>query len=141
MRRRHIRTVVAALALALAACGQAAEDKHEIIEPATVEPIEGSDVSQVTLTQRAVERLGIETSAVADQGEHLSVPSGALWLDVAGVFWVYTNPAPQVFVRHAVELEDDDGERALLSAGPEPGTPVVIVGVPELFGAEVGVGK
>ena len=35
----------------------------------------------------------------------------------------------------------DQGTTAWLSAGPPVGTTVVTVGVPELYGAELGVGK
>jgi len=134
--------LVVALAVAVGACNRAEAAKHQIDEPATVEPIEGSDLSRVTLTERAVERLGIETVAVAAAGGDLrAVPSGALWLDIEGVFWVYTNPEPNVFVRHAVVVEDDNGRIATLSDGPDLGIKVASVGISELFGTEVGVGK
>ncbi len=133
---------LAVVLLVLAACGETISDKYVIIdEPVTLEEVAGSGLKKVTLTERATQRLGIATSPVTKRDEMLVVPSGALWMDVNGVFWVYTNPEPNVFLRHAVVVADDDGRRAELLSGPVPGTTVVSVGVPELFGAEVGVGK
>ncbi len=126
----------------VAACGEAVSDKYVIENnPVTLAAIEGSELQEVTLTEKAVERLGIATSQVSAAGDNLIVPSGALWLDIEGVFWVYANPEPNTFLRYPVTVEDDDGRVATLSAGPPAGTTVVSVGVPELFGAEVGVGK
>lgn len=124
------------------ACGEPISDKYVIEnEPFTLEDISGTDLKKVTLTERATERLGIDTAPVTRDGAALIVPSSALWLDVEGVFWVYTNPDPNVFIRRAVVVEDDDGSLAVLSDGPPEGAAVVSTGVPELFGTEVGVGK
>jgi hypothetical protein len=130
------------LAFAVAACGSQISDKYVIEnEPYTLEPVIGSELLKVTLDEQAVERIGIQVGHVTSSSEQQLVPSGALWMDVDGVFWVYTNPEPNVYLRHRVDVLDDDGTHAILASGPEPGTPVVTVGVPELFGTEVGVGK
>ena len=143
MRRRRQRTAVAALIIlaVVTGCGDPISDKHIIDEPATVEPVVGSELGRVTLTQRAAERLGIETVEVWTNTGQLAVPSSSLWLDPKGSFWVYTNPEPLVYFRHEVVVEDDNGEVALLSIGPPSGTRIVSVGVSELYGTEVGVGK
>lgn len=52
--------------LPLAACAKKSETAAEI-EPATVEAIDGEEVSRVVLTLRAAERLGIMTAPI---GEH-----------------------------------------------------------------------
>lgn len=142
-RRAPVGVAAAVLTLVLGAgCGQQISDKYVIEdEPATLTDIAGSDLKIVTLTEDASVRLGIETTLVSATGSALVVPSGALWMDIEGVFWVYTNPEPLVFRRHAVDVVDDDGQIATLSTGPAADTRVVTVGVPELFGAEVGVGK
>ena len=67
------------------------------------------------------------------------VPYAAVLYDRAGDTWAYTTVQPLVFVRHAITVDYIDGQQAVLSAGPDIGTPVVIVGATELFGAEVGV--
>lgn len=132
---------IATAAIAITACGQPISDKHIIDEPAEVSEVPGLDVWKVTLTPKATERLGIETSQVSTVEGSLAVPSSSLWLDTKGVFWVYTNPEPNVYLRHAVDIVDDDGRFAVLSAGPVLGTDIVTVGVSELYGTEVGVGK
>lgn len=144
MRSADLKLAAAAAVLALTAtaCGATIDDKYKVKnEPATVEEVEGLEVWKVTLTPQATTRLGIETINVRTSSDWLAVPSSALWLDTEGVFWVYTNPEPNVYLRHAVDVADDDGQTALLTAGPATGTTVVSVGVPELFGTEVGVGK
>lgn len=129
-----------AATLVLAGCGGAVSDEHEIDEPVTLVPVEGTDLTRVILTEHASERLGIQTARVASDGTRTVIPSDALFVQPDGTFWVYVNPEPLVFVRHEIVLENDDGERAVLTAGPPAGTEVVTVGVPELLGAEYEVG-
>lgn len=115
---------------------------HE--EPAQVEAIEGSELSRVTLTQRAVERLGIEVGEVAEQSGSgsggLAVPYSAIIYDTEGNTWVYTNPEGSVYVREPVAVERMDGDTAIVSEGPDVGTKVVTVGGAMLYGTEIGVG-
>jgi hypothetical protein len=109
--------------------------------PAVVEHIEGSDVARITLTDRAAERLGIETDTVRANGTSgLVIPYSALYYDADGGTWVYTNPEPLTYVRHAVEVDRIEGDRVFLTAGPEAGTAIVTVGVPELYGTEYEIG-
>jgi hypothetical protein len=61
--------------------------------------------------------------------------------DAKGATWVYTNPSPLTFVRHAIHIDHIQGDLAVLSDGPPVGTALVIVGAAELFGAETGIGK
>jgi len=141
-RTRYLVGTACALMMLASACGEPISDKYSIEDnPVTLEEVPGSELWKVTLTQRATERLGIETTEVSLSDSALVVPSSALWLDTAGVFWVYTSPEPNVYLRHAVAVTDDDGLFAKLSEGPAAGIRVVTVGVSELFGAEVGVGK
>ena len=129
------------LASLLAACGGAVSDEHVIEQPASVEEVEDGEVARVTLTESAAERLDIQTVAVEPEGKGLVVPSDAIYLTADGVFWVYTNPEPLVFVRHEIDITHEQGGLAVLSAGPPAGTEVVTVGVPELYGTEVGNGS
>jgi hypothetical protein len=69
------------------------------------------------------------------------VPYSAVFYDVRGDGWAYTQPAPLTFVRHRVTVDYIDGDRAVLSDGPPAGTEVVTVGATELSGTEVTVGK
>jgi hypothetical protein len=141
----HIRASAFGLvvpALVLTACaGRVSDPKHVIDQPVTLEEIEGTDLSRLTLTQRAFERLDIQTVPVTQEGELLVVPSAALIVDPTGSFWLYTNPEPLVYERWEIAIVSDEGGTAFLSDGPPPGTQVVTVGVPELYGAETGIGK
>jgi hypothetical protein len=113
-------------------------------KPATVEKIEGSDFSKVTLTERAAQRIELQTGAVTEAevsgAARLTVPYGAIFYDSMGNAWVYTNPEGLSFVRAAVTIERIEGDVAVLTAGPEIGTKVVSQGAALLYGTEFGVG-
>lgn len=131
----------------LIACTQESR-RPTATEPATVERIERTDISRVRLTARAVERIGIETvpvrieqdSRAGQPVERMVVPYAAVLYDARGTTWTYTNPEPLAFVRERIEVDYIDGERAVLSTGPAPGTAVVAVGAAELYGTEFKVG-
>jgi hypothetical protein len=127
-------------AVATSACVEPPSDEHVIDEPATVEEV-GADETRITLTEQAAERLAIETAPVERAGGQSVVPSGALMLDPAGVYWVYTNPSLLVFVPQQVTLDrEDDHGLAYLVKGPPVGTDVVTLGAAELYGIEHGIG-
>ena len=135
-------------AIALGACAKAPVEAAKKKDPVSVEKIAGSDLSRLTLTATAAERIGIQTRPVVavegatdDQSGQTIVPYGSLLYDTKGATFVYTNVAPLVFVRHAVTVDRVDGDDAMLTAGPPPTTPVVTVGGAELIGIELGVGK
>jgi hypothetical protein len=69
------------------------------------------------------------------------VPYAAVLYDAKGDTWVYTNPNPLTFVRHAIHIDYIEGDLAVLSDGLASGTAIVVVGAAELFGAETGIGK
>ncbi|XAS66926.1 hypothetical protein V3C33_15825 [Micrococcaceae bacterium Sec5.7] len=97
----------------------------------------GPDRSRLTLTDKAVERLGMVTAKVTKgSGSDLQIPYGALIYDASGGTWVYTNPEPRVYIRAAVTVDRITGDVARLRSGPAAGTDVVTVGAAELFGAE-----
>jgi hypothetical protein len=122
------------------ACAEAPSDEHIVDEPVTVEHIDGSELSRLTLEPRAAERLAIETAETARAKGMLAVPAGAVLVDPEGRFWVYTNPEPLVYVREQIRIHHEDADEAFLTDGPAPGTPVVITGAAELYGAEFGIG-
>jgi len=117
----------------------------EFVPPSVLEPIEGSDIQRVILTEKAAERLDIQTSAVRDEQVNGSkrkvVPYAAVIYDLEGGTWVYTNPAPLSFVRESITIDFIEGDQVVLMEGPSSGTEVVTVGVAELYGAETGVKK
>lgn len=132
----------------LAACSEVPAATSSKIDPAArVEPVEGTDLKKLVLTEQAVEHIGITVVPVApgpastDGLERRVVPHSAVLFQPTGAALVYTNPAPLVFVRQPVTVESFQGEAVILSAGPPPGTGVVSVGGAELLGVEFGVGK
>jgi len=134
---------LAAAALALSGCASpmasASDDQQP---PAIVEPVAGTDLGSVTLTELAAERLGVETAAVttASGGPgRFRIPYGALLYDPSGKTWAFTSPQPLTFVRAPLTVVDIRGDWVYLSTGPPVGTEVVTVGVAELYGAELGV--
>jgi len=140
-------------------------------KPAKTEAVQGTELSRVTLSPKAAERLDIKTAAMRDEqvkarksspagagaakptaagagakervdvamsSTRKVVPTSAVLYDAKGKTWVYTNPEPLVFVRHAVSIDYIDGDRAVLLDGPASGTAVVTVGAAELLGTEYG---
>jgi hypothetical protein len=66
-----------------------------------------------------------------------AVPYSAILYDAKGVAWVYVVTAPLHYLREPVEVERVAGDLAVLSKGPNAGTPIVTVGAPLLNGVEV----
>ena len=125
--------------LALGGCSNS-ESAAPAEKPVVVEPIEGTELGRIVLTASAAERLNIQTTTVETAGDGLVVPSAAVIIDPTGTYWVYTNPEPLVYVRHELSRVYEEAQQAFFAAGPSPGTPVVTIGVPELYGAEFGIG-
>jgi hypothetical protein len=140
--------MVAALVTAglqLTACQQQ-HATHHAEHPAEVKKIEGSDLSRVTLTEKALQRLDLKTDQVREAmvkrstSPRLVVPYSSLIYDQTGQTWVYTNPEPRTFVRHKVVVDFIEGDLVVLNDGPPMGTVVATVAVAELYGAEFKVG-
>jgi hypothetical protein len=119
----------------LAACAPAAAPEEEE-KPVTLEPIAGTDLNRITLTEKAAERLGLETAPVVAQEGQMVVPYAALLYDPSGQAWVYVNVGPLAFERQQVTVDAIDGDKVVLSKGPEAGANVVTLGATELFGSE-----
>lgn len=130
--------------LLLASCGAQTEESAGS-PPARVEPVAGTQFSRVILTEQAVKRLGIETTPVRNaqvRGKQAKVvPYAAIYYDLKGVTWVYTNPEPLTYIRAPITVESIEGDLAMLSDGPPAGALVVTIGSPELYGTEFGVGQ
>lgn len=128
--------IVLIVALQLSACGPKSVTTEKI-NPATLEEIEGSELKRVILTEKAAERIDLQTVSV--DGD--IVPYAAIIYDTEGNTWVYTNPAPLTFVRAPIVIDRIEGDQVFLSQGLETEVPVVTVGVAEIYGAETGVSK
>ena len=138
-------TMLALATVLLAACGGGKiPQTGEKVAPSRVEPIEGTDFSRLILTEKAVERLGVQTAPVEIRqmsSEHKAVPYSALIYGLQGETWVYVNPEPLVYIRQAIVVDYIEDDWVALVEGPEIGIPVVTVGASLLYGAEVGVSK
>jgi hypothetical protein len=145
--KRNIRLIIGIVihtGLFLAACGSAPQPVDET-EPAEVEPIAGKSYNQITLTERAAERLDVQTSPVREEqvngAQHIVIPYSALIYDLNGETWVFISPAPLTYHRVAIIVDYIIDDLIVLVEGPPIGTEVAIVGVPELYGIDTGVGK
>ena len=140
MRRRagSLAAVVTITAGAMtAACTEVQEAAPDVHQPAHLEPIDGSEVQQVTFDQRAADQVALQTGTVRRQGSHTVVPYAALIYDGLGASWVYTSPEPLTYVRAAVDVERIVDDRVVLRDGPPVGTTVVTTGAAEVYGAEL----
>ena len=143
IRRPGLAAVLVALLCLLSACkSSAVEEEAGGSGLATVEPVEGTDVATVTLTEEAAERIDVQTEAVSSaHGGELAIPYAAVLYDPAGDTWTYTSPESLTFVRAPIDVDRIVGDRAYLSDGPPEGTDVVVVGAAELLGTEYEVGE
>jgi hypothetical protein len=140
-------TTVVFASLQFVGCKEAST--YEKVEPAHVEHKEGEEISKLTLTEKAMERLDVQTAAVQEgkangaaetEPARPVVPYSAIVYVPTGEAFVYTSPEPRVFVRQPVEVDYIEGDMVVLKSGPAPGTQIASVGVTELFGTEFGVG-
>ena len=136
MRRR----LSAGLAVLVAVLGVSAcaEVPSNLVEdqPYELEPIEGTDLQRVKLSDETAARIDLQTASVRPAGRGTAVPHAALIYNPDGDVFVYTRPAPQTYVRAAVTVRRVEGAQALLSDGPPAGTVVVTVGAAELLATE-----
>jgi hypothetical protein len=131
--------------LLLAACGQTSAATAGKIQPAKVEKIGETGFNRIVLTEKAAQRLDIQTASVREEqvngAQRKVIPYAAVIYDLKGQTWTYTNPEPLTFVRQAITVDYIEGDRVILSDGPPAGAAVVTVGVAELYGADTGIGK
>src|SRR5215210_4655990 len=131
--------------LQLAACGQTPAATSTKIKPAKVEKIDGSQFNRVVLTEKAAQRLAIQTAPVREEQvngtQRKVIPYAAVVYGLKGETWTYTNPGPLTFVREAIKIDYIEGDKVVLTDGPASGTAIVTVGVAELYGTDTGIGK
>ena len=130
--------------LLLASCAQTVVEAEKA-QPIKIEKIEGTEFNRLTLTEQAAKRLDIQTAAVLEESiegvVRKVIPYAAVLYDVKGATWIYISPSPLTFVRESITIDHIAGDRVILTNGPPAGTTVVTVGVPELYGADTGIGK
>jgi hypothetical protein len=133
-------SALAVLAVTLGGCAKVKTEEQQGEKAAKVEKV--GDTSKVVLIEEAAKRLGIETAPVTEaDAHHEAVPYSAVIYDADGHSWVFTTSEELAYVKAPITIDRIDGDRALLAAGPPPGTQVVTQGAEELFGVEDGIGE
>jgi hypothetical protein len=141
-RRLAALSALMALSLPLSGCAKVAEEEAEAEKAATVEKIGDTGQNKVILLEEAAKRLGIETAEVSElDARHEAVPYSAVIYDAEGHSWVFTTSEELNYVKAPITIDRIDGDRAILTEGPPPGTEVVTQGAEELFGVEDGIGE
>jgi hypothetical protein len=144
--QRSNKWVMAAMLLAIgtSGCAKSSTFDNEAAgneKAADVKTVNGVD--QVTLTPRAEQRLGIETSAISQarvsNAQRKVIPYAAVLYAADGHAFTFTSPAPRTFVETPITVDYIAGGRAILKRGPATGTTVVTVGSAELLGTAHGV--
>lgn len=131
------------LAPALAGCG--GEAQGDVVPaaaqqaPATVELDPAGGPARLVLSARAEERLGLATAPVAATPTGLAVPYAAVVYAADGTAWAFAAVSERTYQRVPITVAAVTDGQAQLSAGPAPGTPVVVVAAPELVGVEAGI--
>lgn len=135
--KRTIAVVIVAAAC-LAGCGSS-DAPPEDASPVVLKDVGHDDLKQVTLTPGAAERLAVETAKVGpgSTSGRLTIPYPAVVYAGDGSTWTYTTVGQYSYVRAPITVVSIVGEVATLSTGPAAGTEVVVVGAPELLGAEL----
>jgi len=129
--------VLIVTALGLAACGNNS-GVPEKVEPSKLEPIEGSDLQRVVLTEKAAERLDIQTVPVREEqvvrkrtvgGEVVTLP-GAQTANPGPVLWAHVSLSKsdlnqvdreQPILVWALDGEDEEDEGWLAEPDEGPG--------------------
>jgi hypothetical protein len=125
--------------LQLSAC-QKSHDSHLTEHPSEIVKTPGSDLHHVILTEKAIERIGLKTDQVRENGDGKFVPYSSLIYDPNGKTWVYTSPRARTFYRNECVVDYIEGDMVFLKDGPPVGTIIASVGVAELYGTEFEVG-
>jgi hypothetical protein len=135
---------LALIALGASGCSEAGASNESNAETAvTVESAGEDEPARLTVSERGQERLGLRTEpvrAVSGQpGVTEAVSYAAVVYDADGKSWAYSSPSPRTYIRVPLEINSITGKTVLLKSGPPVGTQVVVVGAPELVGAEAGI--
>lgn len=133
---RSMLVLLVVAGLLLPACGPSTSTT-QFVPPSKLEPIEGSELQRVILTEKAAERIGLETVTASG----MEVPYAAVLYDIEGNTWIYTMPEPLTFVREPIVIDRIEGNKVILTESLSSEFNVVTVGVAEIYGTETGVSK
>jgi hypothetical protein len=143
--KRSIAAVVVIVVGCLLAGCSSSDEAPSDDSPVTLKAVEGTDLFQVELTEMAEKRLGLATEQVravtsepaGTTAATTTIPYAAVVYDSEGASWTYTRAGQHTYVRAEITVDRIQDDLAMLTAGPEVGTAVVVVGAPELLGAEM----
>ena len=126
-------------------CSEAGASNEENPETAvTVETAEEGQPARITVSEHAEQRLGLRTEPVRPltgraNGATEVISYSAVVYDADGKSWAFSAPAPRTYIRVPIQISLIAGKTVQLKSGPPVGTQVVVVGAPELVGAEAGI--
>lgn len=128
---------------ALSACQEVKADERVFKSESSVTATEGDDEHKlVTMTQKGIDQIGLETAKVTGSDKEKVIPYSALLYAADGEHaYVYFSPEPRTFKRHDVTILKVDEDRVLISDGPPVGSDVVSQGAAQVHGAELEFGK
>jgi hypothetical protein len=143
---------VAGLLLLPTLHGLAEEDEEEGGGDEAVQVVEtpGTDAKTLIFTEEALTHLDVQTEPVREieakrQGEavglRMAIPHSSMSYAADGEPWVYVKEGPDTFLRKSIKIDFMDADYIYLRGGLKAGEEVVTVGVPEMRGAEFGVGE
>jgi hypothetical protein len=147
MKLRGFAACFAALAVitsGASGCSEAGASNEENPETAVMVEEGGEDQpARLIVSERAEERLGLRTEPVraltGQPGVTEVVSYTAVVYDSDGKSWAFSSPAPRTYVRVPIDIASITDQTVQLKSGPPVGTQVVVVGAPELVGAEAGI--
>jgi hypothetical protein len=126
---------LAVAGLALVGCTEVASNQVKS-EPYTLQPVKGTDLNRVKLSDKIARRIDLQTTKVGSSGKWKRIPHEALIYNPEGKIFVYTRPESQIYVRAPIKVDRVQGDQVLLKDGPAVGTVVVTVGAAELLATE-----
>jgi hypothetical protein len=128
--------------LALAVAGVALAGCQEVpsnlvkSQPYTLQPIKGTDLNRVMLSDKIARRIDLQTVEMRAKGKWKIVPHEAIIYNPEGKVYVYTRPKAETYVRAPIKVDRVVGDQVFLLAGPPVGTEIVTVGAAELLATE-----
>lgn len=138
--------VLAAITVGASGCSEAGASNEENPETAVTveEPAEEGQPARLTVSERAEQRLGLRTEPVRPLtgqagGATEVIAYSAVVYDENGKSWTFSAPSPRTYIRVPIVITSITGQTVQLKSGPPVGTQVVVVGAPELVGAEAGI--
>ncbi|MDQ3155389.1 MAG: hypothetical protein M3Q98_01490 [Actinomycetota bacterium] len=142
-RRAAFAVAAVIAAAALSACQEVEAQERVFKSESKLTAAEGEEGhALVTLTQKGINQIGLETAVVGGTKDEMVIPYTALLYAADGEHaYVYANPEGRSYQREDVKVIRVDGDRVLISDGPPVGTKVVTQGVAQVHGAELEFGK